>query len=95
MTNTVHIFIIILDFLQVKGIPDVTYHNLSNTIVRASFISDRIVVQKEEEAFSFGTLVADCGGILGLFLGFNFLMIWEWLIKFCSFFQFVVNKKQS
>ena len=37
------------------------------------FTSDTVQVQREEEAFSFGSLVADIGGVLGLFIGFNFL----------------------
>ena len=43
------------------------------------FASNTILVRREVEAFSFGSLVADCGGVLGLFLGFNFLMLWEWM----------------
>ena len=39
--------------------------------------SDSIEVHKEEEAYSFLSLVADCGGVLGLFIGFNFLMVWD------------------
>ena len=39
-----------------------------------------VQVLKEEEAFSFGSLVADCGGVLGLFIGFNFLMVWDWIV---------------
>ena len=38
------------------------------------FTSDTIQVQREQEAFSFGSLLADIGGVLGLFIGFNFLM---------------------
>ena len=52
-----------------------------NTVVGPIFASDIIKVHKEEEAFPFISLVADCGGILGLFIGFNFLMIWDWIIK--------------
>ena len=39
-----------------------------------------IEVLKEEEAYSLDSLVADSGGVLGLFIGFNFLMIWEWIV---------------
>ena len=49
------------------------------TIVKAS---SSVVIEKEEEAFSFGSLLADIGGVLGLFVGFNLLMIWE-LFIFC------------
>ena len=48
--------------------------------------SSKIKIETEEEAFPFESLVADCGGVLGLFIGFNFLMIWtavfELFIKF-------------
>ena len=43
------------------------------------FAGDRILVRKEVVAFPFSSLVADCGGVLGLFLGFNFLMLWDWM----------------
>ena len=48
------------------------------------FASKFVQVLKEEEAFSFGSLVADCGGVLGLFIGFNFMMVWDlarWSVK--------------
>ena len=39
-------------------------------------------VEEEHLAFSPTDLLADCGGILGLFIGFNFVMIWDFLL-FC------------
>ena len=39
-------------------------------------------MEKEEEAFSFESLVADVGGVLGLFIGFNFLEILQFFIVF-------------
>ena len=44
-------------------------------------VSSNVLVLKEEEAFSLGSFVADCGGVLGLFVGFNFLMVWEWMLN--------------
>ena len=41
------------------------------------YASDTIQVLREDKAFSFQSLLADCGGVLGLFVGFNFLMIWD------------------
>ena len=81
--------------LQVKGKPDLVNHHENKTRLRISFTSDRILVRKEELAFSFDSLVADCGGVLGLFLGFNFLMVWEFFINFCSFVQLAINKRQK
>ena len=49
-----------------------------STSLSATFASSTIQILREEEAYSFLTLVADCGGVLGLFIGFNFLMIWDW-----------------
>ena len=37
------------------------------------FSSRTVTVEKGELAFSFGSLIADVGGVLGLFIGFNFL----------------------
>ena len=44
------------------------------------YASNSIEVRKEEEAYSFLSLVADVGGVLGLFIGFNFLMVWDWMV---------------
>ena len=46
-----------------------------------------IEVLKEEEAYSLDSLVADSGGVLGLFIGFNFLMIWEWIVGCIKMFS--------
>ena len=44
------------------------------------FSSKSIEVLREEEVYSIGSLVADVGGVLGLFIGFNFLMFWDWIV---------------
>ena len=38
-----------------------------------------VLTETEELAYSLSSLVADCGGVLGLFVGFNFLMIWDFI----------------
>ena len=53
------------------------YHN---PILRPTFSSKFLQVYREEEAFPFSSLVADCGGILGMFIGFNFLMVWDCIV---------------
>ena len=56
-------------------------------MLRPYFTSDKILVLKEVEAYPILSLVADVGGVLGLFIGFNFLMLWDWIVlcleKFC------------
>ena len=47
-------------------------------ILPALFAS--VEVLTEEESYPLISLVADVGGVLGLFIGFNFLMIWDWII---------------
>ena len=44
------------------------------------FGSSQVQVEAEEEAASFSSLVADCGGTLGLFIGFNFMMLWDLIV---------------
>ena len=55
--------------------------------------SDSIEVQKEEEAYSFLSMVADCGGLLGLFIGFNFLMIWDGMIFSLTSLNHMIKSK--
>ena len=47
-----------------------------------------VEVLTEELAYPLLSLVADVGGVLGLFIGFNFLMIWDWIVmglqRFCT-----------
>ena len=47
-----------------------------------------VEVLTEEESYPLISLVADVGGVLGLFIGFNFLMVWDWIVmglqKFCT-----------
>ena len=58
--------------------PNVVPNSYTNLIL--IYASASIEVLKEEEAYSFLSLVADCGGVLGLFIGFNFMTIWDWSI---------------
>ena len=57
--------------------------------IRIYYEGKTLTVEAEEQAYSFDSLVSDLGGVLGLFLGFNFLMLWELLkclqIKWKSF----------
>ena len=68
---------------QLVGDPFVV--NIPNmTMVQIIFDSGSVLTETEELAYSLSSLVADCGGVLGLFIGFNFLMIWDFL---CYAFQ--------
>ena len=49
------------------------------TAVRMVFESSTVYVEKEELAYDIETFVADLGGVLGLFVGFNFLMAWDFV----------------
>ena len=58
-------------------------HQFTNTTVFwPYFTTNSVEVYKEEEAFSFDSLIADIGGVLGLFIGFNFLMVWDCIVLF-------------
>ena len=49
-----------------------------------TYSSKTVEVLREELAYSFLSLVADIGGVLGLFIGFNFIMVWDgtvWCIR--------------
>ena len=61
-------------------VEDPTMTASAYTILRPSFVSNKIQVLKEVEAYPALSLVADVGGVLGLFIGFNFLMVWDWIV---------------
>ena len=46
-----------------------------------AYAGNSIEVQREEEVYSLLSLVADVGGVSGLFIGFNFIMLWDWMIS--------------
>ena len=45
------------------------------------FSSKKVVIEREEAAYSTISFVADCGGLLGLFVGFNFLLVWDCFVE--------------
>ena len=52
--------------------------NLSE--IRFWFSGQTVFIEKEVLDYPFITLLADFGGVLGLFIGFNFLMIWDIIV---------------
>ena len=69
--------------LQLADTPITTSYGGENiTLLNVVFASSSVLMEKEEEAFSFESLVADVGGVLGLFIGFNFLEILQFFIVF-------------
>ena len=65
-------------FQQLQFVGEPIQVNIPNvTELQILFDSPSILIEKEELAYSSLTLVSDVGGVLGLFIGFNFLMIWD------------------
>ena len=50
------------------------------TQVKIKLGRQTLQIEREQVAFPLSSLVADCGGTLGLFIGFNFVMIWDLVI---------------
>ena len=57
-----------------------TFNEYNATRIWFSFSNPKITVNKQEWSYSTSSFVADYGGLLGLFIGFNFLMIWDFAI---------------
>ena len=53
----------------------------NHSVLRVLFDRPTVLIEKEELAYPFITLLADFGGVLGLFIGFNFLMIWDIIVS--------------
>ena len=62
--------------------PPLSYHfrKVNSTRIWITFGSPKVTVEKEGWSYSTLSFVADCGGLLGLFIGFNFVMIWDLIV---------------
>ena len=72
--------------------PEMKTPNTDDKIVMLTpILHPTVEVLREQEAYPILSLVADIGGILGLFIGFNFLMIFDWIVlpfkRFVDFFH--------
>ena len=65
---------------MVDGPLNTGHSPVDETNIQLLFASNRIRVEREERAHTLSSLVSDCGGGLGLFIGFNFLMVWDWIL---------------
>ena len=54
---------------------------LNDSRVTLLHASDTVYIEQEELAYPLETMIADCGGVLGLFIGFNFLIVWDYFLK--------------
>ena len=54
--------------------------DLRLTYLWITFSSTKLTIKKEIESYSTLDFVADCGGLLGLFIGFNFVMFWDLIV---------------
>ena len=63
-------------------------HEMNRIRFRLKYASTKITLKKEEHVFPFSSFLAEFGGALGMFLGFSFLMVWDFvkiiLIKFST-----------
>ena len=59
--------------------------DLNHTVVSLRFAGHTILTEQEEWSYSFGSLVADLGGLLGLFVGFNFMQLWDLVLLALTF----------
>ena len=81
-------------FLQIVEEPqffDDGIHNL--TRLWLTFAGQKIYVEKEVKSYSVASSVADCGGLLGLFVGFNFLMILDVFVVMYRKFRLICYQK--
>ena len=58
-----------------------------------SFSSNSVTVKEEAYIYPLPSFVAEVGGSLGLFLGFSFLGIWDWVISGATLLYNKYNKR--
>ena len=71
---------VILWYLQLASDPFISFVEKESSL-KIHFGNSLIMMEEEVYNFELVDLVADCGGILGLFVGFNFLMVWDFLVS--------------
>ena len=64
----------------------------NQTRVVVMFTSSTLRMEKEQFAFSFPSLVADVGGVMGLFIGFSFISCGEVLCVWMGTFYRKLNQ---
>ena len=52
-----------------------------------SLVTTDVSVETDELVYPFNSFVAEFGGAMGLFLGFSFLMIWDFVFNLFQAFQ--------
>ena len=68
-------------YLQLAADPVVMLHeNVSS--VRVLFGNRLVLLEEEVLELPLEDFVADCGGTFGLFVGFNFLTMWDLSVNF-------------
>ena len=50
-------------------------------------VTTDVKIETEALVYNFGTLVSNFGGTLGLFLGFSFFMLWDFVSYVCNVFN--------
>ena len=70
----------IFELSQLADAPLYTQPETNMTLIHIMFSSSTLILEREEKAFSFQSLVADVGGVLGLFIGFSFLGLSEFVV---------------
>ena len=72
---------------------DVRGQNSSSFQVGLTLVSTDIRREKERLSVPFETLISNLGGSLGLFLGFSFITVWDWLELVYRYFGAVYLRK--
>ena len=71
----------------------INFYAVNETELEVMLASSSVTMLKEEEAFPLGSFVADFGGVLGLFVGFNFLIVYDLLVEVIKKVQYILRDK--
>ena len=78
--STLFVYLLYCNLSQLAENPVIMKYAHYYTSICPVFASKKIQIMKEVEAYPILSLVADVGGVLGLFIGFNFLMVLDWIV---------------
>ena len=72
-----------------------TIYDNKSTGFTFGFPTTEMTVKEEAELYPLNSFVAEVGGALGLFFGFSFVGLWEFLLSTIYFFVNLLKNKQK
>ena len=73
--------------------PQILYDNANSVGFMFGYSTNAVTVKEEAYIYPLQSFVSEFGGSLGLFVGFSFLTIWDWILLLVKCFTLQCKQK--